>query len=159
MEPPSSHCITVINETDRVIRTNRLKVAVSTALKMHGKAGLGACILLTTDDQIQDLNRTYRGIDESTDVLTFIAGDFAGDTLGDIAISVPYAQRQSTARRVSLAQELGFLAIHGALHLVGFDDQTESERAEMVRQMNLVAMEVGLKPDTEWASILHGELA
>ena len=115
--------------------------------------------MLTTDEHIQELNRTYRGIDESTDVLTFLAGDFAGDQLGDVAISIPYADRQAKARRVSLSQELGFLAIHGALHLVGFDDQTETERAEMVRQMNLVAAEVGLKPDEQWASLLHGELA
>ena len=159
MEPPSSHNIVVINETDRVVRTSRLKQAVAVALGRHGKGGLSACILLTTDEHIQELNRTYRGIDESTDVLTFLAGDFAGDQLGDVAISIPYADRQAKARRVSLSQELGFLAIHGALHLVGFDDQTETERAEMVRQMNLVAAEVGLKPDEQWASLLHGELA
>ena len=70
---------------------------------------------------------------------------------------MPYAERQAKKRRVSLSQELGFLAIHGALHLVGFDDETETDRAEMVRQMNLVAIDTGLKPDHEWASILHGD--
>jgi rRNA maturation RNase YbeY len=78
--------------------------------------------------------------------------------LGDVAIALPYAERQARARRVSLTQELGYLAIHGALHLVGFDDQTEAERTEMVQQMNIVAADAGLKPDENWASLLHGEI-
>ena len=157
MEPPSSRTITVLNETERVVRISHLKRAVSAAFALHGKRGASACILLTSDERIQELNRAFRGIDESTDVLTFPAGDFAGDQLGDVAIAIPYAERQAKVRKVSLSQELGYLAIHGALHLVGFDDQSESDRAEMVRQMNIVAVAAGLKPDEDWASLLHGD--
>ncbi len=158
MEPPSSKNITVINETGRIIRTSRLQRAMSTAFALHGAPDAKACLLLTSDEQVHSLNREFRGVDSSTDVLTFPAGQFAGDQLGDVAISVPYAERQAQARKVSLSQELGFLAIHGALHLVGFDDQTEQDRAEMVLQMNIAAVGAGLKPDMNWASILHGDI-
>jgi len=158
MEPPSTRNITVLNETERVVRRSSIQRAMATAFSLHGKPNAKACLLLASDERIQELNRDYRGVDESTDVLTFPAGDFAGDSLGDVAIALPYAERQARARRVSLTQELGYLAIHGALHLVGFDDQTEAERTEMVQQMNIVAADAGLKPDENWASLLHGEI-
>lgn len=157
MEPPSTQTITVLNESNRVVRQGVLKRAMATAFSQHGRANAVACLLLTSDERVRDLNRQFRGIDESTDVLTFPAGEFSGDALGDVAISVPYAERQAKVRRVSLVQELGYLAIHGALHLVGFDDQTEGERAEMARLMNNAAVEAGLKRDEQWASLLHGE--
>ena len=157
MEPPSSRNITVLNESERRLRTAVLKRAMSAAFQRHSHPNGRACLLLTSDEQVQELNRRFRGIDESTDVLTFPAGDFADGELGDVAIAVPYAERQAKKRRVSLSQELGFLAIHGALHLVGFDDETEEERAQMVREMNIVARDAGLKPDEEWASLLHGD--
>jgi rRNA maturation RNase YbeY len=157
MEPPSTHTITVLNESERVVRKTILARAMCDAFRRHGKPDAQACLLLTSDERVRELNRQFRGIDESTDVLTFPAGEFAGDQIGDVAISVPYAERQAKKRRVSLSQELGFLAIHGALHLVGFDDETETDRAEMVHQMNLVAADSGLKPDYDWASLLHGD--
>ena len=159
MEPPSSQSVTVLNETSKVVRKAILARAMSGVFTRHGILNAGACLLLTSDERVQELNRQFRGIDESTDVLTFPAGDFSGNQLGDVAISIPYAVRQAQKRKVSLTQELGYLAIHGALHLLGFDDQTESERKTMVREMNLSAVECGLKPDEEWASILHGETA
>ncbi|MDR3692814.1 MAG: rRNA maturation RNase YbeY [Fimbriimonas sp.] len=158
MEPPSTRNITVLNETERNVRTATLRRAVAVAFTLNGHSGAKACLLLTTDERIRELNRQFRGLDESTDVLTFPAGEFAGDQLGDVAIAIPYAERQAKARNVSLSEELGFLAIHGALHLIGFDDQTDVDRAEMVRKMNEVALDAGLKPDEEWCSLLHGEV-
>ena len=113
-------------------------------------------VLLTGDEQIRSLNNRFRGIDESTDVLSFPAGDFPQAPLGDIAISIPYAERQARLRKVSLEQEVAFLGIHGALHLLGFEDETEPDREAMVREMNVVAESAALKPDHEWHSLLHG---
>jgi rRNA maturation RNase YbeY len=101
-------------------------------------------------------------VDEATDVLTFPAGDFpsgnlADAPLGDIVISVDFAQRQAVARGVALGQELAFLAIHGALHLAGYNDETDRAREEMVAEMNRVARAAGLEPDAAWHSILHAE--
>ncbi len=157
MEPPSTESITILNDTGRSICSAPLAYAMSVAFAQHGKPAAKACLLLTSEERVRDLNRQYRGIDESTDVLTFPAGEFSDGQLGDVAIAVPYAERQATVRNVTLDQELGFLAIHGALHLIGLDDETEPERAEMVRQMNLAASASGFQPDEEWASLLHGD--
>jgi len=114
-------------------------------------------VLICDDETIRDLNRRFRATDEATDVLTFPAGEFPGAPLGDIAISLPYAERQAHARGVSVSQEIGFLAIHGALHLLGFDDQTPDDRTGMVREMNKAARLARLRPDEDWASILHDQ--
>lgn len=159
MEPPSSRHITVLNQSSRRVRVGALKHAVSVALSQHGMKGAKACVLVTTDEEIQSLNRRFRGIDDATDVLTFPSGDVPPEPLGDIAISLPYAERQAAARGVDLDTELGFLAIHGALHLAGLDDETEVDRAHMVQEMNRAAIAAGLPADEAWASILHAEVA
>jgi len=114
-------------------------------------------VLLADDSEVRDLNRQFRRMDEPTDVLTFPSDNPM--LLGDIAISVPYAERQANSRGVSLKQEIGFLAIHGGLHLLGFDDDSEDDRKVMVEEMNRAAIAAGLKPDLEWSSILHGDEA
>lgn len=110
-------------------------------------------VLLTHDDALRELNRDYRGRDEATDVLTFPGAGFGA--LGDIAISVDRAQAQAEARGATRDEELQFLAIHGALHLLGMDDETDTERAEMVTEMNRVAVALGLPRDDSWASLPH----
>ncbi len=159
MEPPSSLSVFVINESGLDIPVSPIEHAVSASLKTQGIMVGDVSVLLTQDSDIQDLNARYRGIDEPTDVLTFINTDssaFPGTPLlGDIAIAVPYAQRQAELRGVPLNQELAYLAIHGALHLTGFDDQNESDRAAMVAEMNRVALQIGIPGDEAWASLLH----
>ncbi len=115
-------------------------------------AGSDVRILLTDETEIRKLNRRFRAIDEATDVLTFPEGSAAS---GDIAIAVPYAERQALARGIDPRDEIVFLAIHGVLHLVGLDDQTEVERAEMIRRMNRIAAGVDLPQDESWGSLLH----
>jgi len=156
MEPPSSCFVTVLNESRRRVRTRFLKHAVAVALSQHDQPAAEVCVLLTSDEHIRELNRDFRGVDEPTDVLTFPAGEGSN---GDVAIAVPYAERQASVRGVTLEQELAYLAIHGALHLAGFDDECESDRAEMVSQMNRAAVAAGFPPDEEWASLLHEEAA
>ena len=155
MEPPSSHSISIVNHSGRRLPRGLIARAVTTTLSLHGRAEETVSLLVTNDQEVQELNARFRSMDEATDVLTFPAGDFEGAPLGDIAIALPYAERQASARGVSVSQELGYLAIHGTLHLLGYDDETERERAEMVRLMNEAAVASGLKPDEDWASILH----
>ncbi|HVT13703.1 MAG TPA: rRNA maturation RNase YbeY [Fimbriimonadaceae bacterium] len=155
MEPPSSHAVAISNESGRRAPRTLIARAVSTTLALHGRSEEAVSVLIGTDEAIRDLNSRYRGQDEATDVLTFPSDDVPGAPLGDIAIALPYAERQARLRGVSLSQELGYLAIHGTLHLLGFDDEEEGERARMVREMNRVAVQAGLKPDEDWASILH----
>jgi probable rRNA maturation factor len=157
MEPPSSHRIDVLNQSGRRLRIQPLKKAVSTTLDRHGRSNASVSLLLTGDAEIRQLNLEFRGLDETTDVLTFPAPDFPGAPLGEIAISVPYAELQAVRRSVSLQDELAYLAIHGALHLLGFDDEAEDDRRQMHAEMEAIGRELGLPPEPAWSSLLHAE--
>lgn len=152
MEPPSSRRVSVINQTGKRLPIPRIKQVAE-----HALAGVpgGVCILLTNDEEIRKLNKQFRDLDEATDVLTFPASPLPNAPLGDIAISVEYAERQATLRGVPLDVELQYLAIHGALHLVGWNDEDDGERERMLAEMNRVGTEAGLPPDPEWSSLLH----
>ncbi len=86
-------------------------------------------IVLTDDAGIQPLNAKWRSVDEATDVLAFPMGE--GGVLGDVVISVETAARRSDGERWGLNDELVFLLIHGALHLLGHDHHEAAERAVM----------------------------
>lgn len=111
---------------------------VRAAACMAVGAGLPAArgeiaIVLVDDDEIRRLNRTYRGKDRPTDVLSFDIGDglSPGEPLGDVVVSVPTARRQAREYGARLADELRRLVVHGALHLCGFDHQTKTDAARM----------------------------
>lgn len=115
------------------------------------------------DEQIHELNKEYRGIDRPTDVLSFAMNEETDeelqiiyelddedelgnvpDVLGDIIISVPRAKLQSEEYGHSLERELGFLFVHGFLHLLGYDHQDEESEAFMMGKQEAVLAEVGL---------------
>lgn len=83
--------------------------------------------VLTDDSTVRSLNRQYRHIDRTTDVLSF---HYDSDD-GEVVISVPQASRQARRYRVSLAQELKRLIIHGVLHVQGYDHVRPQERSVM----------------------------
>lgn len=85
--------------------------------------------MLTTDTEIRRLNRLFRGMDRSTDVLSFPATSSpaaAEEIAGDLAISVPTARRHATEHGHSLLVEIKILMLHGLLHLAGFDHHADS---------------------------------
>ena len=84
-------------------------------------------VLFCGDQRMRALNRRYRGKDRSTDVLAFPAG--SGPLLGDIVVSVPYARRQARRRGEAVSREVDRLLVHGFLHLLGYDHETD--RGEM----------------------------
>jgi rRNA maturation RNase YbeY len=148
--------VTILNLSGRPIRKEPVRKGVEAALNL-GKAEEGEVTILFADNAyLQDLNREHRNLDEPTDVLTFPAPPNTGQ-LGDIAISIDFVQRGAHARRVPLYQEAAYLAIHGALHLAGLDDQTEAEFRLMINAMNEAAIAAGLRPDENWQSLPHGE--
>ena len=102
-------------------------------------------VTLTDDAHIHALNREYRGVDRSTDVLSFPMYSFAdGDeppeegefTLGDVVISVERAEAQAKEYGHSMRREIAFLMVHSILHLLGWDHETspEDERAMFAKQ-------------------------
>lgn len=92
-------------------------------------------VRLTGDSELRRFNRRYRGRDRRTDVLSFPGGSTReGLHLGDIVISVPAARRQATERGVPLGLEIRELLLHGILHCMGHDHETdggEMQRLEM----------------------------
>ena len=95
--------------------------------------GTSATLVLVGDERMRTLNRRFRGFDCATDVLSFPAhnGDFPTenedtDYLGDIVISVDTARRQARRRGSTLPRELRVLALHGLLHLLGHDHETDN---------------------------------
>jgi probable rRNA maturation factor len=87
-------------------------------------------VRITNDDEMERLNRTYAEVDDATDVLSF-AG--VGTHLGDIAISWPAVDRQALKYGHAAKTELALLAVHGFLHILGWDHATARERKEMTR--------------------------
>lgn len=103
-----------------------------------GVGGVECGLVLVDDRTIAELNRRYRGIAGSTDVLSFPMregpfGSLSPDLLGDVVISAETADRQSKSARRSLREEAASLLIHGILHLLGYDHRTPSERRRMKR--------------------------
>lgn len=82
--------------------------------------------LITGDAELRRLNREFRGKDYATDVLSFPAA--LPDTLGDLAISVARARAQAREYGHSTEQELRILMLHGVLHLLGYDHETDAGR-------------------------------
>lgn len=107
--------------------------SVEATLVAEGAAGRELSVLLTDDAEIHALNRDYRGKDKPTDVLAFALDEAGGPLgpLGDVIISVERAAAQARSRRVTLARELELLAVHGTLHLLGYDHAEPAEAAVM----------------------------
>ena len=139
--------------------------------------GIELDLTIVSNEEIQVLNRDYRGLDKPTDVLSFalteVTSEFDVDFahldlteeaeetedleetefedeeaipqhLGDIIISYPRAQEQAQDYGHSLDRELAFLAVHGFLHLNGYDHQTEEEAQEMFKIQEEVLTTYGL---------------
>lgn len=94
-----------------------------------GAASLG--VRLTSDREMRRLNRTYRGKDYATDVLSF-PGEATADGvhLGDVVIAVPVARHQAAEAGHSPARELQVLLLHGVLHCLGHDHETDEGEME-----------------------------
>jgi probable rRNA maturation factor len=110
-------------------------------------------VSFVSDDEIHELNRTYRGVDRPTDVLSFAlregeedfpVPDEGAELLGDIVISIPTAVRQAREYGHSVEREVGFLLVHGFLHLLGYDHQDEDSEREMFGLQEEVLQKLGL---------------
>jgi len=109
----------------------RLKRAVREALSEAGAGpGAGLTLLLTSDNQLRALNRSFRGKDKPTNVLSFPS---AGDDgyLGDVAIAYGVAAREAKASGRKTADHAMHLAVHGVLHLLGYDHMTPHQARRM----------------------------
>ncbi len=116
-------------------------------------------LIITDDEGIREMNREYRGIDAPTDVLSFPLQEYESPeqprvlfpqpseeplSLGDIVISYPRAAEQAQEYGHSLERELAFLAVHGMMHLLGYDHEDPSQAARMRQEEESILQRLGL---------------
>jgi probable rRNA maturation factor len=122
-----------------LLSAERLQTVVETVLHAEGRSGQ-VTLVVTDDEGIRELNRDFLNRDITTDVLAFsaqedggafVAAPEAGDYLGDVIVSYPRAVAQAGEYGHSPERELCLLAVHGALHLLGYDHVGDEEKATM----------------------------
>lgn len=129
--------VDVIRERAIAFDDRWITEVATTAAQEGGRRGRwSVALLLADDDVLQHLNRSFRGHDAPTDVLSFDADPKAPRTggpnyLGDIAISVPRVVAQAEAHGHGLAREFAYLVVHGVLHLFGHDHDVDADQARM----------------------------
>ncbi len=112
-------------------------------------------VVFVSKEKIQEINRTYRGIDRVTDVISFALFDNEDDivfedeeeeitTLGDIFICLDVMKEQAKEYGHSEKRELAFLAVHGLLHLLGYDHDTNEKEREMFAKQELILNNLGI---------------
>lgn len=151
----------------------KLEELLKLAGELEGVTEGEVALTFVDDETIQDLNKQYRKLDKPTDVLSFAMSEFGDDEiqinyedndedaegeledgetvseafiepLGDIIISVPRAIAQAEDYGHSVERELGFLFVHGFLHLIGYDHQSEEEEAVMFAKQEEILQKAGL---------------
>lgn len=117
------------------MNTELLKKAIQSTLHHLEKPEMDITLRLTGDAEIRQLNQTFRGIASSTDVLAFNQDTIDPETdrlyLGDIIISIDRAIQQAQEHGHTPDHEAAFLAIHGTLHLLGYDHAEPEEKRIM----------------------------
>jgi probable rRNA maturation factor len=105
-----------------------IKRAVETALKQESTAEASVSVTLLNDTRIRAMNRKYLEHDRVTDVIAFPLYERGEPPVGDVYIGYEQAERQAVDADVDLTEELARLAIHGTLHVLGYDHPEEGDR-------------------------------
>ena len=113
-------------------------------LKMEKVKNAFISVVLVDDKKIQEINKNYRGIDKVTDVISFAFEDNDKKmynnirVLGEIYICIPRMKEQAILYEHSETRELAFLAVHGLLHLLGYDHMNKEDEKVMFGKQELV---------------------
>lgn len=169
----SKMVVEINNSQDKIEITPEVKrlieECVAKTLEMEGVSiPVEVSILLVDDRQIHQLNRQYRGVDAPTDVLSFPMLEFDDDeqgsrdlqaalneagrdgqavVLGDIVLSMERAQQQAHEYGHSFFREVGYLIVHGMLHLLGYNHEQGHQRIVMRQKEEHVMGMLGLSRD------------
>jgi probable rRNA maturation factor len=143
-----------IDSAYRKLRIQKLlKKATEETLIHDGNGVADLTLVLTGDKKVKELNKQFRGIDLPTDVLSFPAESREKGTpyLGDVIISVPRAKEQANEAGHSLNEELMLLAVHGVLHLLGYDHSDPAGKAKMWKAQEAILRRLGVNLDADLA--------
>ncbi len=130
-----------------------LKNAVRATLACKGDESCDLSIVLTGDKKVRKLNKQFRGIDQSTDVLSFSTESKAKGPcyLGDVILSVQRAKVQAKEAGHPLNDELVLLVVHGSLHLLGYDHDAPTAKAKMWKAQHEIMRTLGIHLDVDLA--------
>lgn len=150
--------ISYLDETSEVQaeELDLIKQLLNKAAEYENLSGeIEVSITFVDNEKIRKINKQYRNMDKPTDVISFaleeqvegeveIVGVTLPRILGDIVISIPKAKQQAKVYNHSYRRELGFLALHGFLHLLGYDHGTEKEEQMMFQRQKEILEKHGL---------------
>lgn len=154
--------IEILNEHDYEIPEERLRDAVRQVFLVEQVPETASMtIAIEADEAVRALNNQFRGVDSATDVLSFPSGEYEfGDAedqaedddedeiyLGDLAIAYPYAQAQAEREGHDFEDSLALLVVHGTLHLLGYDHDTQENRAQMWAVQEAVLQALSISTD------------
>lgn len=141
----------IFNETkEEVKEIESIKKVLNKGIELEKLDNVVFNIILVDNEYIHALNREYRGIDRPTDVITFALEDTKDidydnfRLLGDIYISLDKAHSQAVEYGHSFEREICFLAVHGFLHLLGYDHMEKDEEKIMFDRQELILNETGI---------------
>ncbi len=150
--------IDFIDETNEVSEEQQKELEQlleAAAIYENLQEGAEVSVTFVDNDRIQEINHQYRHKNQPTDVISFaleemgedemqIIGDEMPRVLGDIVISIPKAHEQAEEYNHSFMRELGFLTVHGFLHLLGYDHETSEDEKEMFTRQKDILEQYGL---------------
>ncbi|MGM7721079.1 rRNA maturation RNase YbeY [Metabacillus sp. Hm71] len=149
-------CIDETNELTEEEQTKVVDLLQFAADVENVKQDAELSVTFVTNERIQEINRDYRDKNQPTDVISFaleemgegeieIVGLEQPPMLGDIIISIPRAREQAIEYGHSFMRELGFLAVHGFLHLLGYDHMNDEDEKRMFTKQKEILDSYGLK--------------
>lgn len=141
----------IINETKEEIKElDDIKYVLEVAQKLENLDNIEFNVIIVDNEYIHNLNKEYRHIDRPTDVITFALEDYEDvkydgfRLLGDIYISLDKAKEQAIEYNHSFKREICFLAVHGFLHLLGYDHMEKQEEKIMFDKQEVILNEAGI---------------
>ncbi len=138
--------IGIFNETqEKVENLEILEPLLTYALEVENVDNLEFNVIIINNEEIHKINKEYRGIDRPTDVISFALEDYKDikyendyRVLGDIYISIDKVKEQAKEYGHSEKRELAFLAVHGLLHLLGYDHMEKEDEKVMFSRQELI---------------------
>ncbi len=142
--------IEIVNETNEKIDLDNLRHTVEYALNFENVENAIMNIIIIDNEKIHQINKEYRGIDRPTDVISFALEDdktFVNmnfRVLGDIYISIDKVHEQARCYGHSELRELSFLAVHGILHLLGYDHMNPEDEKNMFSKQEKILEDLNI---------------
>ena len=143
--------VEIFNETNKELdELKKLPGLIDYAIKSENVENVVFNVIIVDSEKIQEINKTYRGIDRVTDVISFALEDNEDIVyedfrlLGDIYICIDKIYSQAEEYGHSVLRELSFLTIHGFLHLLGYDHMTEEDEKVMFKRQEEILNGYGI---------------